>query len=476
MKNSTTLRDMMGKNTISVPDYQRAYSWDTEKDEKKPQKQVNMFISDLENYSNSSAESKYYFGHFLFEKISNKEFNVIDGQQRLTTAIIFLAVLFRQLENIRELNEDENNTYKDIINEDNQYRFKTVNYDELNFKDYVIDNDKSGTEEIKTESFRRIISARDYFKKILEEKKEADLTKILDILCNSHCTTHIVTNESDAIQMFIFQNDRGKNPTSLEIIKAQFMFSIHLHTKGNDKKELINDIKNRFSEIYKSISKFKYRISEDEILNHALRVYSKSLLQSNVLGYVKDNLSKNRPICFVKSFSKNIQQSFQYLVIFFDKDKEEYPEVDSFVSLGGIGIALPFIIKAKAYESNIGEKELRKLCQHFESLLVRHKLIGTRANINTRLNSVFEEFTKDNISVQQIIDKIDQMKKTDDWWEGYWNNQALESSIKGEINHSIAKYLLWKYENELEKENNKGYHKGYRFMRYNDIKSLIWSI
>ena len=68
MKASTSIKQMFAGNIFFVPNYQRAYSWDTEFESNKTPKQVNTFLSDLEDYNRSTTNSKYYFGHFLFEK------------------------------------------------------------------------------------------------------------------------------------------------------------------------------------------------------------------------------------------------------------------------------------------------------------------------------------------------------------------------------------------------------------------------
>ena len=49
MEASTTINKMIAENKISVPTYQRAYSWDTE--------QVNTFLTDLEEYNRSEAKT-----------------------------------------------------------------------------------------------------------------------------------------------------------------------------------------------------------------------------------------------------------------------------------------------------------------------------------------------------------------------------------------------------------------------------------
>lgn len=65
---------MMAGNRISVPDYQRAYSWETGAD-----RPVNVFLSDLTDYIESSSPSPYYFGHFLFEKKSGGRYEVVSA-------------------------------------------------------------------------------------------------------------------------------------------------------------------------------------------------------------------------------------------------------------------------------------------------------------------------------------------------------------------------------------------------------------
>lgn len=464
MNPSTTIKEMMAENTISVPDYQRAYSWDTGVDSENPLKQVNTFFADLEEYNNSPSKMSYYFGHFLFEKEDDSKFSVIDGQQRLTTIAIFFATLFRRLKCIRELTDEEEEIYKSL-----KYRFSTVEYDNLDFKDYVIDGNAAGSDSFKTESAKRIVAARDYFTKKLDEIDENGLIKLRDILINSQCTTHILADESEAIQMFIFQNSRGKRPSNLEIIKAQFMFNINLYADKEKREHLINDVKDRFGEIYRSISRIEYNIDEDDVLAYTLRIYFNSLTELNTIGRINKLLLKEDRIKFIADFTKLVHASFESLEQFFCEDEKRYIEIHSLISLGGIGIALPFIILA--YKSVPPENDLRELCSSLESLLVRHRLIGTRANINTRLNDVFREFTKESSSIKPVIDRIKYIKKTESWWWSYWNNEALEKSIQGGLSHPIARFLLWKYELHLfseKEEKEKGYGPS-RFARFDSI-------
>lgn len=457
---------MFAGNRIFVPTYQRAYSWDTEFDKKNTPKQVNVFLSDLEEYNRSTTKSKYYFGHFLFEEKSDDKFGVIDGQQRLTTIQIFLSALFKRLMTLKSLSEEEQETFEYIIKRNSTCHFETVDYDNQLFKDYVINQSKQDKNGLETESAKRIVNAFDFFTEQLKEKDEVYLSKMLGIVQSSSCTTHPVTDESEAIQMFIFQNNRGKKPSNLEIIKAQFMFNIHLYG-GEEKESLIEEIKSRFEKIYKSISAIEYNIKEDDVLVYTLRVHFNSLWESNAIDKINKLLSEKDSISFIKSFTHSLAISFEHLTSFFGKDEREHIEIHSLISLGGIGISIPFIIKA--YKFGLSQNQINQLCSSLESLVIRHRLIGTRADITSRLNDVYKKFTSEYSDIKPIYERVVWMKNTDDdsWWWAYWNNHKFAKAIQGNVNHSIAKFLLWKYENHLE-SNGKS---GYKPTRFDKIKS-----
>ncbi|MBR4815414.1 MAG: DUF262 domain-containing protein [Paludibacteraceae bacterium] len=105
MESSTTIIGMIRGNVIYVPDYQRAYSWETGKKDSDLKKQVNTFLNDLMDYLKSDVKTPYYFGHFLYEETGDNKYAIIDGQQRLTTIIMFVSALFESIRKERELTE-----------------------------------------------------------------------------------------------------------------------------------------------------------------------------------------------------------------------------------------------------------------------------------------------------------------------------------------------------------------------------------
>ena len=462
MEVSTTIREMMANNEIYVPDYQRAYSWETPEENNKTKTHTDVFYADIEEYKNSKAKAPFYFGHFLYEEKSKNKYAIIDGQQRLTTIVIFLSVLFEKLQIIRELSEDEKEYYEDMIKRGSKIRFSTIGYDNQFFKDYVIEKIKKDDRGIETESAKRILKAYEFFKEKLFEKDEDYLLGMLNVIKDASCTTHIVNKEAEAIQMFIFQNNRGKKPSNLEVIKAQFMYVVHLYG-GDETDNIIGEIKNRFEKIYKSISSIEYHIDEDDVLLYTLRVYFNSLWQTNAIDEINEMLNEENPIDFIKEFTDELSLNFDNLKIFFNEDYKNNMEIHSLIALKGIGIAFPFILKA--YRYGIETNSIGRLCSSLESLVIRHRLIGTRADITSRISDVYVEFREENANIEPVIERIEWLKITDEWWWAYWNNNELEKAIQGKIDHNIAKYLLWKYENHLESSGKSGY----KLRRFDDI-------
>lgn len=461
METSTNIIGMLSGNRIFVPDYQRAYSWDTSKNDSEQKKQVNTFLIDLEDYikSNACREKNniipYYFGHFLYEQIDNNSYSIIDGQQRLTTIIIFVAALFRRVKELcKELTEEEYVIFEDMIKRRSTYRFSTVQYDDQLFKDYVIDNTKIDKYGVTTTSGKRLVEAYDYFLMKLKEMSLDKIHTLLQTVVYASCTTHIVSSEPEAIQMFIFQNDRGKKPSHLEVIKAQFMYHIHIYGK-DETESLLREVKNRFEHIYRSISSIENFVNEDDVLTQTLKVYFNSLWESNAIEKINIELSKPSQIDFIRKFTLALERSFNNISRL-NEDRRNNVNIEASLLCGRYDIVLPFYIKA--YTNGINMDDMSDMAKSIGDIVFRDIIIKTRADLRSRLNDVFKTFGN---SVEHIIKQIEFLKHTTDWWWAHWSNETLKYAIEGNWNskdHRIAKILLWKYENYLiEKEGKRGY-------------------
>lgn len=439
MEEVKKVKDLFEKfDYIKVPDYQRAYSWE--------EKQIEQFLLDIKEYLDKDIN--YYIGHFLFEKNKdNKKIGyIIDGQQRLTTIIIFLSSAFEKIKKLNngELSAEELNIYKSIIENNGEIKFSTVDYDNKLFKERVIYREK-GVVKPDTQSQSRILEAVKYFNKKLEKETIENLINMVKIITNASCTLNEVLNQSEAVQMFIYQNDRGKHPTDLEIIKSLFMYNIHdcSDNKIND----LNYIKEKFETIYKNISYIENLVNENDVLKITLKTYYKDLNESSIDRIKEDinnNIAKDK-LNFIKSFTEELEKNFQYLKYFFE-DEKKYLYIHSIITLG-INIDIyPFIVGIYRFEIN--EDDKKKLIESLENLLIRMKIIGSRAYVTYRIGEPYKNFLEEG-DITSIIDIINEMKISTNYWWGHWNNDKLIASVENGVNGNIAKFILWKYENSF---------------------------
>lgn len=272
MKNIKKLEDIFfNANKITVPPYQRAYAWE--------EKQLNQFINDLLDIDGK----EYYYGHFIFEEESKSNYEVIDGQQRLTTFILFLMIC-------QTYDTSNNEKIKSLIS-----KFYTVEYDSFNFNlikeniqykedkyeyfDFKIDN----LDSIHTLSIERMMFALNFFKKLFKEEK-LKVNKIdsyFNTLLNAHISVHSTKSKAVAVQIFELQNTRGINLSLFEKVKAKLMKAVYLELNENSK-TIIDRIQDEFSEIFKYEEKldtnnFRGDLHLDEILLYHLRIIDEGL-------------------------------------------------------------------------------------------------------------------------------------------------------------------------------------------------------
>jgi uncharacterized protein with ParB-like and HNH nuclease domain len=74
-----------GNSTFTIPDYQRNYAWKSD--------QIDAFLSDVLGMIEADDASQHFFGPIVVLEPQAGELSVVDGQQRLTTTVMFLAIL-----------------------------------------------------------------------------------------------------------------------------------------------------------------------------------------------------------------------------------------------------------------------------------------------------------------------------------------------------------------------------------------------
>lgn len=187
----TKLKDLLNIN-MELPSYQRPYSWSV-------MSSNTLFIDTYEAFKDGIIE--YRLGSVILHKEYSGKYNIVDGQQRLTTLSILLFCLG-----------------------DDKQRLLKVKYSELS-NDSIITNFV-------------ILSKR------ISELTKEERKKYKDYLLNQCTMVQIVTDsEQEAFQFFDSQNSRGKELAPHDLLKSYHLREMN-HEDEKQKVEIINSWEN----------------------------------------------------------------------------------------------------------------------------------------------------------------------------------------------------------------------------------------
>ncbi|MCP3741446.1 DUF262 domain-containing protein [Rossellomorea sp. BNER] len=220
-----TVNDILSENnTYHVTRFQREYAW--EKDDL--QEFWNDINSAINKVETEFFTSDYFIGSaVMINQEKSPRFDIVDGQQRLTTISILISVI---IEAFKEFNEDEAKAIynKLIVGTDptGQKTFKVINE---NAKEYlntrILFYDKVESE-VNNNEERRLLFAYEFFRKELIKKKreyKEDFQSYLNILINQieRLKTIFITvdKEDEAYIIFEILNSKGHDLENIDLIK-----------------------------------------------------------------------------------------------------------------------------------------------------------------------------------------------------------------------------------------------------------------
>jgi uncharacterized protein with ParB-like and HNH nuclease domain len=205
-----TIKQMIeGSTQYIIPLYQRAYEWN--------RKEWKDLWDDLIDQYEDKSSNKHFLGSIvkLTADASPGEvtkYQLIDGQQRLTTIFVILAVLRDRIKTYDEVvSEKIQKTL--IINEyesdDNRLKLLSTQWDRHTFR-YVVEPNDSDLNTRGTVSLR-IKYAYDFFGDCIKEFADLDLEKLRNTLISKFIVISIDLKESEDSVYRIFEtlNHRG---------------------------------------------------------------------------------------------------------------------------------------------------------------------------------------------------------------------------------------------------------------------------
>lgn len=302
-----------------IPPYQRAYSWtESECDE---------LFEDLKTAFQKNKTEGYFLGNLVLATALRDEYEVIDGQQRLTTLIMFLKVLWafdsnnRKLKNTIWILDDRTDA---II----EQRVKTnifIEKDSLSFNEVLDENYQYEKPKDKKDKFK--INIYFFYEKIQEfiDEEGNDIKNFIDFILYDVSLLPIHTEGENtakarekALKIFETMNNRGMPLDDSDIFKSNLYY---MANRDNEQ-----DI---FVELWKSFDE-RCETIDDKLKLRAFRIYSyivrgKEGIKSSEIG-LRDFFEKSEHSPFKKKSYKEILDDLNQIVNaveFFDIQKQK---------------------------------------------------------------------------------------------------------------------------------------------------------
>ena len=279
-----------GNYVFSVPSYQRPYSWTKDN-------AAELFDDLFDAYQNKTSEDDSYFlGSLVLKKDPYKpNSDIIDGQQRLTTLTILLAILRDQLSSSIEFNVFSKDLHSRIFKSDqisaakDLYLLTLRNKDEGFFCKYI--KEEGATSKLidlkkEVDSRARIIENRNILWEKLFKLSDNDKYEFAKFIMNNCYLVVVETpNEESAFRIFSVLNARGLSLTVADLLKAELISSIPVIKQD------------RFTQDWEGFEKTLGRSDFTNLFSYIRMIYAKTKLRKTLLKefheYVIDVKNEN---------------------------------------------------------------------------------------------------------------------------------------------------------------------------------------
>ncbi|WP_227355750.1 DUF262 domain-containing protein [Haladaptatus salinisoli] len=245
---SQDLESLFLDGLFDIPEYQRSYAWETS--------QLDDLIDDLRYLP---KDRTHFFGNVILDKENESYttesgrqltvYRIVDGQQRLTTALILLDVLGEHDDSVHTALDEANL----IQLPRDRPRLLPQGQDTEFFQDCILG---SMNLEASTPSQTRLENARDHFETKIEELTDevSPLQLASRLRYNFQLNVVEVDDDSEAASIFESINDRGKPLSSLEKTKS---FLMYMQNRAGGGQALRDQINKRFGGIYRDLNVFE---------------------------------------------------------------------------------------------------------------------------------------------------------------------------------------------------------------------------
>ena len=403
---------------FSIPVYQRDYNWQ--------EKQCQRLFKDILQTGKNEKVSSYFLGSIVYIHdgiygVGEKEFHVIDGQQRMTTlTLLFLAIYFKLKGTI--LAKDADKIY-------NQYVVNPYSEKEIKLKllppeeNLYILNKISHNKFNELEAFqdRNMLKNYLFFEKELENLSFDDMKHLSNgIEKLIYIDIALEKGKDDPQKIFESLNSTGLDLSQGDLIRNYILMDLERGEQNRIYKEIWIPIENNCkvsdgSEITSYVSDFirDYLTLKTEKISSKPKVF-----ETFKAYYEKKNDEKLEDM-------KKYSEAYSYIIKpSLEKDKDIQRELDYLKSLDKTVINTFLIGILKDYKDNILEKdELVNMLILLQSYLWRRYITEKPTNaLNKIFQGMYGKISRTGNYYENLVDIL--------MAEDFPTDEELESALK----------------------------------------------
>ncbi len=436
----SSLKDILRDKRYIVPIYQRPYSWTLE--------EAQELWLDIEENS-----SPYFLGILVFQKTNDdKEFKVVDGQQRLATLLLLLRAAVEKLGSDDKLGMKLQNDYIDQsewgVEEKSEFTLTLSERDKYNFSTILGENKFYLAPKLSPKENK---NRRKFYSSVKISKVKEYFTSQMDTLFNKSGRSGIISFIQEKVLKLSFIEVKLDDESDI------FAFFETLNARGIDL-TVADLLKNRVCEVSDDQFEAAKRIDEITFL------LGEGKMNSFLLHYSYANSTTEKPPTkkglmrwydkIIKEekdkFLDNLIEYAEYYSTFINPDKiKNNKERDAIVHLKTLGATrcFPLLLVGNKY---LSKSEFIQLCEVIETLTFRHSTIAGK-DAKT-LEVVYYKLSQDIKNEKDFGSVLRTLKEkamliSDD----LFNTAFSEYSP---ANNQIAKYILLKLDDHVGQQSS----------------------
>lgn len=291
---------------FNIPNYQRPYVWGEDN--------INELLEDATYAFENNPEENYFMGSLVLQNKGNCKYDILDGQQRLTTLALLLATIRdninsqsikRKLQSDIYQEEDETRN----IPSRSRFIFDIRNDVQSFFEKYIIK--ENGISEIKKAledeklknnvSIKNMVTVVEIIKKFLNDKFEEQLllesisgTPLLAfiIFIKNKLTFACVSSDTreQAFRLFTILNNRGIPLTTADILKSLNLDKVQDEIKRNEYAKKWEELEEQYGDKFDRFLNFIRTIKLKEKARKNLLEEFEEKIYGKVMNYGKESI------------------------------------------------------------------------------------------------------------------------------------------------------------------------------------------